>query len=152
LTPELATHNSVTSAEVAVTELTPELATHDSVTPAEVAVTESTPELGTHDSVTPAEVAVTELTPELAAHDLGLNAISTYSPRGTAPQGHLYRYYRLSYREGNRVRHQHIRGGNIDSPIAQAKVAEVRSLLVAGVSPQEIATMLRTNQFKSVTK
>ena len=128
------------------------LKSHNSVTPVEVAVTELTPELATHNSVTSAEVAVTELTPELAAHDLGLNAISTYSPRGTAPQGHLYRYYRLSYREGNRVRHQHIRGGNIDSPIAQAKVAEVRSLLVAGVSPQEIATMLRTNQFKSVTK
>jgi len=148
----LKSHNSVTPVEVAVTELTPELATHNSVTSAEVAVTELTPELATHNSVTSAEVAVTELTPELAAHDLGLNAISTYSPRGTAPQGHLYRYYRLSYREGNRVRHQHIRGGNIDSPIAQAKVAEVRSLLVAGVSPQEIATMLRTNQFKSVTK
>jgi hypothetical protein len=27
------------------------------------------------------------------------------------------------------MRHIHIRGGNTDSPIAQAKVAEVRSLL-----------------------
>jgi len=49
----------------------------------------------------------------------------------------------LSYREGGRVRHVHIKGGNTDSPIAQAKVGEVRSLLAAGIPPAEIAAMLR---------
>jgi hypothetical protein len=112
----------------------------DSVTPDEVAVTESTPAPGNHDSVTPVEVAVTESTPAEGEY-LALNAISTYRPRGTARGGE---YYRLSYKEGSRVKHVHIRGGNTDSPIAQAKVAEVRSLLVAGLAPAEIATMLKT--------
>jgi hypothetical protein len=70
-----------------------------------------------------------------------LNAISTYRPRGTARSGE---YFRLSYRIGGRVIHQHIRGGNTDSPIAQAKVQEVRSLLAAGMAPAEIAAMLKT--------
>jgi hypothetical protein len=41
------------------------------------------------------------------------------------------------------MRHIHIRGGNTDSLIAQAKVAEVRSLLAAGVPAAEIARWLK---------
>ena len=114
---------------------------NDSVTPAEVAVTESTLPPGNDDSVTPAEVAVTESTLPPGNDDfLALNAVSTYQPRGTARSGE---YFRLSYREGGRVRHLHIKGGNTDSPIAQEKVQEVRSLLASGVSPAEIAAMLK---------
>jgi hypothetical protein len=47
--------------------------------------------------------------------------------------------------------HIHIRGGNTDSPRAQAKVQEVRSLLAAGIHPAEIAAMLR-NQPKPIIK
>jgi hypothetical protein len=110
----------------------------DSVTPAEVAVTESlTPEPAI-DSVTPAEVAVTESsTPESAGY---FSAVSTYKPRGTARGKE---YYRLSYKSGGKVRHVHIRGGNTDSPIAQAKVREVRSLLAAGIPPAVIADRLK---------
>jgi hypothetical protein len=50
----------------------------------------------------------------------------------------------LSYKSGGKVRHVHIRGGNTDSPIAQAKVAEVRSLLAAGMTPRQIAAMLQS--------
>ena len=92
------------------------------------------------DSPTPAEVAVGESIPSANDDNLTLHAISTYRPRGTARGGE---YYRLSYKEGGKVRTVHIRGGNTDSPIAQAKVAEVRSLLAAGVAPVEIAAMLR---------
>ncbi len=99
------------------------------------------------DSVTPAEVAVTESTLALDTDDfLPIDAVSIYQPRGTARGGP--KYYRMSYKEGGKVRHIHIRGGNTDSPIAQAKVAEVRSLLAAGVSPREIATSLRSPQNK----
>jgi hypothetical protein len=112
----------------------------DSVTPAEVAVTESIAPPGNDDAVTPAEVAVTESIAPPGNDDLALKAISTYSPRGTARGG---QYYRLSYRDGGRVRHQHIRGGNTHSPIAQAKVQEVRSLLAAGIAPIEIAAILK---------
>jgi hypothetical protein len=106
-------------------------AENDSVTPVEPVVTEYT-----------VEPVVTESTPPAEFDDLlALNAISTYKPRGTARSGE---YFRLSYRDGGRVRHVHIRGGNTDSPIAQAKVAEVRSLLAAGVPPAQVATMLKT--------
>ncbi len=72
---------------------------------------------------------------------LALNAISTYQPRGTARGG---KYFRLSYKDGGgKVRTVHIRGGNTDSPIAQAKVQEVQSLLAAGLSPAQIAAMLQ---------
>jgi len=72
-----------------------------------------------------------------------LNPISVYKPKGTARGNENYRYYRLSYKEGNKVRQVHIRGGNTDSPIAQAKVQEVRSLLASGVPPAEIALLLK---------
>ncbi|MEG3955250.1 hypothetical protein [Microcoleus sp. herbarium2] len=154
-------NDSVTPVEVAVTESKPESAI-DSVTPVEVAVTESNcqhSETKTihlvdavtesnclhseNDSVTPVEVAVTESsTPESADY---FSAVSVYTPRGTA-RGK--KYYRLSYKSGGKVRHCHIRGGNTDSPIAQAKVQEVRSLLAAGVSPAEIARLLRDSSFK----
>jgi len=82
---------------------------------------------------------VTEsLTPESADY---FSAVSTYKPRGTARGKE---YFRLSYKCGGKVRHVHIRGGNTDSPIAQAKVREVRSLLAAGMAPSEIAAMLKT--------
>ena len=132
-------------AQIADTEYTvPPADTYDSVTSAEVAVTELTPAPGNDDSVTSAEVAVTELTPAPGNDDyLPFDPISTYRPRGTAPP-ESGKYYRLSYREGGRVRHQHIRGGNTNSPIAQARVQEVRSLLAAGIAPAEIAAMLKT--------
>ena len=94
------------------------------------------------DSVSPAStLADTEYTVEVAEDDSVSKAISTYQPRGTARSGE---YFRFSYRDGSRMRHIHIRGGNTDSPIAQAKVQEVRSLLAAGISPAEIAAMLKT--------
>ena len=93
------------------------------------------------DSPTPAEVAVGESN---CPSDMDyLDPISAYKPKGTARGNENYRYYRLSYKEGNKVRQVHIRGGNTDSPIAQAKVQEVRSLLVAGFSPAEIAATLK---------
>jgi hypothetical protein len=150
--------DSVTLAEVAVTESSTPESGIDSVTLAEVAVTESNYQHSKteteplvdavtessclhseNDSVTPAEVAVTEsLTPESADY---FSAVSTYKPRGTARGKE---YFRLSYKCGGKVRHVHIRGGNTDSPIAQAKVREVRSLLAAGMAPSEIAAMLKT--------
>ena len=114
----------------------------DSPTPAEVAVGESNCQHSEIDSPTPAEVAVGESIAPLADSDC-LDPISIYKPRGTARGEKDHFYYRLSYKEGNKVRQVHIRGGNTDSPIAQAKVQEVRSLLASGVLPAEIAKSLR---------
>jgi hypothetical protein len=151
-------NDSVTPVEPAVAESNPPPGNNDSVTPVEPAVTESTlppaddsvtsvePAVAesnpppADDSVTSVEPAVTESNPPVEGEYLALNAVSTYRPRGTARGGE---YYRLSYKEGSRVKHVHIRGGNTDSPIAQAKVAEVRSLLAKGIPSAQIATMLR---------
>jgi hypothetical protein len=125
--------DSPTPAEVVVGE---SIVLDDSPTPAEVVVGES---IVLNDSPTPAEVGVGESIVLPGDTDY-LDPISIYKPRGTARGG---KYYRLSYKDGGKVRQVHIRGGNIASPIAQAKVAEVRSLLAAGVSPAQIAAMLR---------
>jgi hypothetical protein len=111
---------------------------------AQIADTEYTAETGVNDDSvsSKAQIADTEYTAETGVNDdsVSSKAISIYSPRGTARSGE---YFRFSYREGSRMRHIHIRGGNTDSPIAQAKVQEVRSLLASGVSPAEIAAMLK---------
>jgi hypothetical protein len=97
-----------------------------------------------YDSVSSkAQIADTEYTVPLAdTYDSVSKAISTYRPRGTACSGE---YFRFSYRDGLRMRHIHIRGGNTDSPMAQAKVQEVRSLLVAGEPPQSVAEFLKNS-------
>ncbi len=97
------------------------------------------------DSVTSnAEVAVTESIPE-PADSVTSSAVSTYRPRGTARgiENVPLEYFRFSYRDGSKVRHVHVKGGNTNSPLAKAKVQEVRSLLASGVPPTEIAKLLR---------
>ena len=129
--------DSVTLAEVAVTESKyPHSETE--TYPLVDAATKSSCLHSENDSVTPAEVAVAEsFTPESADY---CSAVSTYKPRGTARGKE---YFRLSYKCGGKVKHVHIRGGNTDSPIAQAKVREVRSLLAAGIPLPEIAALLK---------
>jgi hypothetical protein len=130
--------DSPTPAEVAVGE---SIVPDDSPTPVEVAVGES---IVPDDSPTPVEVVVGESIVLPGDTDY-LDPISIYKPRGTARGG---KYYRLSYKDGGKVRQVHIRGGNIDSPIAQAKVQEVRSLLASGISPAQIAEYLKPQNSK----
>jgi len=132
-------------AQIADTEYTDEVGINDDSVSnkAQIADTEYTAEAGINDDSVSnkAQVADTEYTaPPADNYDSVSKAISTYRPRGTARSGE---YFRFSYRDGSRIRHIHIRGGNTDSLIAQAKVAEVRSLLAAGIPPAEIAAMLR---------
>lgn len=54
-------------------------------------------------------------------------AVSEYQPGGTAAKTN--KYYRFSYREGRRVRHIHVKGGNITNPLA----IERRDLLKAWI-------------------
>ncbi|MEG4258476.1 hypothetical protein QUA14_28620 [Microcoleus sp. Pol8_C2] len=136
--------DSLTPVESAVSESNP-TDKIDSLTPVESAVSESNP-TDKIDSLTPVESAVSESNPTADGEYLAPNAVGTYRAGGTARSGE---YYRLSYKEGNRVRHIHIRGGNTDSPIAQAKVREVRSLLAAGVSPAEISATLRSHNSRN---
>jgi hypothetical protein len=124
--------------------LLPRADNYDSVSSkAQIDDTEYTvPLADNYDSVSSkAQIVDTEYTVPLAdTYDSVSKAISTYRPRGTACSGE---YFRFSYRDGLRMRHIHIRGGNTDSPIAQAKVQELRSLLVAGEPPQSVAEFLK---------
>jgi hypothetical protein len=147
IVPPADSYDSVSSkAEIADTEYTvPPADNYDSVSSkAEIADTEYTvPPADNYDSVSSkAEIADTEYTvPPADNYDsVSSKAISTYRPRGTARSGE---YFRFSYRDGSRMRHIHIRGGDTDSPIAQAKVQELRSLLASGVPPAEIALSLK---------
>jgi hypothetical protein len=140
--------DSVTPVESVVTESKVPPGKDDSVTPVESVVTESKVPPGKDDSVTPVESVVTESkVPPGEVDSVTTSAISTYRPRGTARgiENVPLEYFRFSYRQGSKVRHVHIRGGNTNSPIAQAKVAEVRSLLAAGMSPAQIAVKLRSS-------
>ncbi len=137
------------NAQIADTEYTvPPAEDYDSVSKdnAQIADTEYTvPPAEDYDSVSKdnAQIADTEYTvPPAEDYDSVSKAISIYRPRGTA-RSCEYFYFRFSYRDGSRMRHIHIRGGNTDSPISQAKVQEVRSLLVAGIPPHEIAAILK---------
>ncbi|MCC3498110.1 MAG: hypothetical protein JGK38_16045 [Microcoleus sp. PH2017_15_JOR_U_A] len=115
-------------------------APNDSVSEAIAPVdTESnSPNDSVSEAIAPVEVDTESNSPNDSVS--GCKAISTYRPRGTARSGE---YFRFSYRDGSRMRHIHIRGGNTDSPIAQARVEEVRSLLAAGAKSAEIVEMLR---------
>ncbi|MEG4323645.1 MULTISPECIES: hypothetical protein [unclassified Microcoleus] len=137
--------DSPTAVEVAVGESNPPHSETDTNTQFET-VGESPPPPGKIDSPTLVEVAVGESNCLPDVDGVVFNSISTYRPRGTARGGE---YYRLSYKDGGKVRQVHIRGGNTDSPIAQAKVAEVRSLLAIGISPSEVATMLRDGSYST---
>ncbi|MBD0307570.1 MAG: hypothetical protein ICV80_05345 [Microcoleus sp. T1-bin1] len=130
--------------------LPPELDDSVSKSNAQIADTEYTvPPAELDDSVSKsnAQIADTEYTvPPAELDDSVSKAISSYTPRGTACCGE---YFRFSDREGSRMRHVHIRGGNTGSPMAIAKVQEVRSLLAAGIPPAEVAAILRNSAGKA---
>ncbi|TAF90508.1 MAG: hypothetical protein EAZ49_08320 [Oscillatoriales cyanobacterium] len=110
----------------------------EAIAPVEVDTESNSPNDSVSEAIAPVEVDTESNSPNDSVS--GCKAISTYRPRGTARSGE---YFRFSYRDGSRMRHIHIRGGNTDSPIAQARVEEVRSLLAAGAKSAEIVEMLR---------
>lgn len=59
-----------------------------------------------------------------------------YFPRGKAGGNH--QYYRFSYREGSKVKHKHIPGGNIESPLAQKRAYEIEAMIKLGYSLKHI--------------
>jgi hypothetical protein len=79
-------------------------------------------------------------TESISPDDSVSRAVSTYQPRGTARSGE---YFRFSYRDGPKMKHIHIRGGNTASAIANSRVEEVRSLLAAGIPPRQVASIIQ---------
>ncbi|MCC3423444.1 MAG: hypothetical protein JGK12_05800 [Microcoleus sp. PH2017_01_SCD_O_A] len=130
--------NDSVSEAIAPVEVDTESNSPEAIAPVEVDTESNSPNDSVSEAIAPVEVD-TESNPSNDSVS-GCKAISTYRPRGTARSGE---YFRFSYRDGSRMRHIHIRGGNTDSPIAQARVEEVRSLLAAGISAVEVVGMLR---------
>jgi hypothetical protein len=70
-----------------------------------------------------------------------LTGVNCYKPAGTA-RGDL-KYFRYSFREGNRIKHLHIPGGNTSRPKAQSNAEAVRKAIASGKSPQYIKQMIK---------
>ena len=51
-------------------------------------------------------------------------------------------YYRFSYRLGNRIKHKHIPGGRVCSPLAEKRAAIVRDMIAREASTLEILNMI----------
>ncbi|OCR00237.1 hypothetical protein BCD67_24845 [Oscillatoriales cyanobacterium USR001] len=71
-----------------------------------------------------------------------IDAVSCYRPGGTAKGQH--EYFRFSYRDGSRVRHRHIPGGNVSSLIAQSRADRVRKAIVSGSSTSQVLELIRS--------
>jgi hypothetical protein len=71
---------------------------------------------------------------------LSTGCIGIYSPKGTARES--VGYYRFSWRDGKRMRHRHIPGGNIHSPTARSHREEVECAIAGGQSPREILLVI----------
>ncbi|MCC3422274.1 MAG: hypothetical protein JGK24_08345 [Microcoleus sp. PH2017_29_MFU_D_A] len=136
--PNDSVSEAITPVEVDTESNSPNDSVSEAIAPVEVDTESNSPNDSVSEAIAPVEVDTESNSPNDSVS--GCKAISTYRPRGTARSGE---YFRFSYRDGSRMRHIHIRGGNTDSPIAQARVEEVRSLLAAGAKSAEIVEMLR---------
>jgi hypothetical protein len=69
-----------------------------------------------------------------------LQWVEQYSP--STRKGHLY--YRYCYKQGRKIHHIHITGGNTRLPIVQSRKSEVESAITDGQTPSEIQDLIRS--------
>lgn len=53
------------------------------------------------------------------------------------------KYFRYSIRIGNRIKHHHIRGGNIFNQLAQLRAFEIKEMINASASYPEIVNVIQ---------
>ncbi|MGB5592544.1 MAG: hypothetical protein WBM32_03325 [Crocosphaera sp.] len=68
-------------------------------------------------------------------------AVSEYRPGGTA--GKTKTYFRFSYREKNRVKHIHIKGGNSKSQLARERKEKIELWILQPLPLKEIIRRIR---------
>jgi hypothetical protein len=92
------------------------------------------------------ELSVTELE-DIELEDIELDEIedsvtgvNIYKPKGKAKGDRSY--YRYSYRDGRRVKHIHIPGGNTNCDIAQQRAKKVREAIAAGAKSPEVISLI----------
>ena len=66
--------------------------------------------------------------------------IHLYYPRGTA--NGVNQYFRFSYRDGKRMRHLHIPGGNTRSPQAIERAKRVMAFIDQGATPSQVRSLI----------
>lgn len=64
--------------------------------------------------------------------------VETYAPSNCDK----YEYYRYVWMEGQKLRHRHIPGGNINSPTSRAARLFVLCAIASGKSPTEIVQLI----------
>ncbi len=65
--------------------------------------------------------------------------VGTYSPGGKKAI-----YFRFSYRDGKRMKHKHIPGGNIYSQLAFKRAREIQGMTEADISTHEILNKINS--------
>lgn len=68
-------------------------------------------------------------------------AVSEYTPGGTA--GKTKTYFRFSYKEKNRTRHIHIKGGNSESKLAIERKEKIESWILQSLPLVEIIRRIK---------
>ena len=66
-------------------------------------------------------------------------SVNIYSPSNRDTE-----YFRYTYRDGARIRHCHIKGGNINNPLAISRADEVRAACRSGRSCQQIRDLIES--------
>lgn len=69
--------------------------------------------------------------------------IGTYQPQGSAYGDH--KYFRFSYRDGDRMKHKHIPGGNVDNSVARQRAEAVRQAIARGATIDEVLQLIKKN-------
>lgn len=85
----------------------------------------------------PVSDAKTKALQRFLGQDIGKPCITTYSPGKRE-----VKYFRLSYRVRNRIKHKHIPGGNVDSRLAINRVQQIQNLIDRGVNIGEILALI----------
>lgn len=75
--------------------------------------------------------------------------INLYYPRGTSNT--VNQYFRFSYRDGKRMRHLHIPGGNTRNPEASERAKRVRAFVNQGATPSQVRRLIEGWQIRPNT-
>lgn len=101
----------------------------------------------TLDSVSDSKNASLTLSKRFATKDIKTVSDSKLKPSLTvnkySPGKRKTEYFRLSYRDGSRVKHIHIRGGNVNSLLAQSRVLKLQNAINNGASLEDILTLIK---------
>lgn len=92
-----------------------------------------------------------ELTKNVSDTEVKINPEPPEEKKSKPPPGNVNQYYpgkrdmayyRFSYRVGTKIKHKHIRGGNVSSAAAQANAQSIRDLIVHRADLQEILSTI----------